>query len=135
MEEKMVYDPAADKSLRPRPEKVIEMEREKRAKDAKKPKGNKKPRKERKPKAKKPKKAKKDPHIRPLILSHKTILVTIPADIRDKMHLAEAKEQNIKVKFSCDPPTRTITIKLLKEPFVSEALEALEKAGERGKAG
>ena len=92
MEEKIVYDPTADRS------KKVENP------------GT----------AEKPKKAKKDPHVRPLILSHKTILVTIPADIRDKLHLSEAKEQGIKVRFSCDSKEGIITIKLLGEPKIAE---------------
>lgn len=80
-----------------------------------------KPKKEKKPKAEKPK---RDPHVRPLIKSHKSVLVVIPSDIRDQAHLLEAKEQGIGVRVDYDAAAKAITVRLLGEPQVAEKAEA-----------
>lgn len=66
------------------------------------------------------KKPKKDPHIRPLIKSHRSVLIVIPSGIRDEAHLLEAKEQGIDARVDYNTEAKTITVRLLKEPIVAE---------------
>lgn len=56
------------------------------------------PRKNKPTEEKKKEKPERDPHIRTLIKSHNTILISVPNDIRDKMGLIEMQSKKVKVK-------------------------------------
>jgi len=77
-------------------------------------------------KSKKTKKAKKtktvdrraETYDKAFVQSYKSILVVIPSDIRDEMHLLEAKAQGIKVRITRDLAAGVITLTLLGKPEI-----------------